>query len=92
MFKRLFVKNFRTEFLDDNEGHMKMITDAINIITGERYGKASYHKIYCRHDESDDESVYIYEIRFSTTRKKFDKIQKMIKQTYPKLEMFTEII
>lgn len=74
--KRLFVRRFNVMMMRWTPETVGTIMSAIDIVTNERYGKAT-----CREFNSAYPEQMV--IEFNTTRKVFNKIRQMIENAYP---------
>lgn len=82
MRKGLFVRNYTTVVMDgSNNDYINAITGIIDMMTGERYGKAT-----CRTLDSNHPTTKVIEV--CTGRKRFNQIQDVIEQVYPGLCVF----
>ena len=75
-------KKFTTVVMDgSNEETVRIIMESMNIVTEERYGKAT-----CRSSDNHNPSIKVIDVY--TTKKVYNKIQKMIEDAYEGLCVF----
>lgn len=82
--KGLFSKSkkFTTVVMDgSNEETVRIIRESMNIVTEERYGEAT-----CRSFSNGHPTIKVIDVY--TTKKVYDKIQRMIEDAYPDLCVF----
>lgn len=77
--RKLFKKEFHIVIVDGNDERIiRTITESINIVTKERYGKA-----ICRPFNSTHDSIKV--ISFCTSSRTYETVCRMIKKAYPNL-------
>lgn len=81
--KGRYCKQYDTIILNGDTDVIRNITEAINIVTKERFGKAVSRSL--------DNSI-VSVVSINTTIKKFKIIKGMIEQSYPDMCIFYERI
>lgn len=75
-------KKFTTVVMDgSNEETVRIIRESMNIVTEERYGEAT-----CRSSDNGNPTIKVIDV--ITTKKIYNKIQRMIENAYPGLCVF----
>lgn len=84
MLKGMMCRNYDTVILSGSDNVVRNIVGAIDILTGERYGKSTIRTV-----ENDDVSITI--VSTTTNAKTFKRISGMIEEAYPNTCIFANI-